>query len=114
MVCGYRFCRASRLQESHRSMYDTRQWYIVFYFNTKQRLNSRSSTEAKFIVDDDVIGKILWTKLFLEYQGVNVKMNIIYQGNESSVKKEMNGKTSSGKRTRNYEIKYYYITDLVN
>jgi hypothetical protein len=33
---------------------------------TKQKVNSRSSTEAEFIVVDDVIGKILWTKLFLE------------------------------------------------
>ena len=41
-------------------------------------------------------------------------MNIIYQDNKMPRKMEMNGKTSSGKRTRHFEIKYYYITDLVN
>ena len=82
--------------------------------STKQKVNSRSFTEAELIVVHDVIGKILWTKLFLEHQGVNVKMNIIYQDNESSMKMEMNGKTSSGKRTRHFDIKYYYFTNLVN
>jgi hypothetical protein len=26
---------------------------------------------------------------------------------------ELNGKTSSGKRTRHFNIKYYYVTDLI-
>ena len=29
------------------------------------------------------------------------------------MKLEMNGKTSSGKRTRHLEIKYFYVTDLI-
>jgi hypothetical protein len=86
----------------------------VFHCNQAGGLNSRSSTEVEFIAVDNVIGKILWTKLFLEYQGINVKMNIIYQDNESSMKMEMNGKTGSGKRTSHFEIKYDYLTDPVN
>ena len=40
-------------------------------------------------------------------------MNIIYQDNTSAMKLEMNGKTSSGKRTRHFDIKLFYVTDLV-
>ena len=39
----------------------------------KQKLNSRSSTESEIIGVDDVMDKILWTKLFLQAQGVQVQ-----------------------------------------
>ena len=81
--------------------------------STKQKVNSRSSTEAEFIAVDDVISKVLWTKLFLENQGQNISMNVIYRDNQSAMKMELNGKASSGKRTRHFDIKYYYITDLI-
>ena len=35
----------------------------------KQKLNSRSSTEAELIGADDAATMILWTKLFMEEQG---------------------------------------------
>jgi hypothetical protein len=57
--------------------------------------------------------KILWTKRFLEWQDFLVKLNIIYQDNTSTIKLEENGKESSGKRTRHFDIKYFYVTDLV-
>jgi len=42
-----------------------------------------------------------------------VKLNIIYQDNTSTIKLEMNGKTSCGKRTRHFDIKLFYVTNLV-
>jgi hypothetical protein len=79
----------------------------------KQKVNSCSSTESELIGVDDKIAKILWTKRFLEWQDVLVKLNIIYQDNTSTIKLERNGKESSGKRTRHFDIKYLYVTDLV-
>ena len=32
----------------------------------------------------------------------------------STIKLAENGKQSSGKRTRHFDIKYFYITDLIN
>ena len=81
--------------------------------STKQKVNARSSTEAEMIGVDDMVSKVLWTKLFIEAQGFEVKMNIIYRDNQSSMKLEANGKASSGKRTRHFNIKYFYITDLI-
>jgi hypothetical protein len=40
-------------------------------------------------------------------------MNIINHENKSAMKMELNGKASSGKRTRHFDIKYYYITDVI-
>jgi hypothetical protein len=81
--------------------------------STKQKVNSRSSTESEMIGVDDKIAKVLWMKRFLEWQDFAVKLNIIYQDNTSSIKLEENGKSSSGKRTRHFDIKYFYVTDLV-
>jgi hypothetical protein len=81
--------------------------------STKQKINTRSSTEAELVSDDDIIAKVLWTRRFIESQGYNVKDNVIYRDNQSTMKLEQNGKASSGKRTRHFNIKYFYITDLI-
>ena len=81
--------------------------------STKQKVNSRSSTEAELISIDDVLSKIQWTKFFMQEQGCKINQNVIYRDNTSSMKLEMNGKMSSGKRTRHLEIKYFYVTDLI-
>ena len=81
--------------------------------STKQKTNTRSSTKAKLNGIDDEIGKVLWSKWFLEAQGFEVKLNIIYQDNQSTLKLAKNGKTSSGKRMRHFDIKLFYVTDLI-
>ena len=81
--------------------------------STKQKVNTRSSTESELVSMDDIISKVLWTKLFLEAQGYGVKQNIVLRDNTSSMKLELNGKASSGKRTRHFNIKYFYVTDLI-
>ena len=85
----------------------------IIALSNKQKVNAQSSTEAELIVVDDVVAKILWTKRFIEYQGFKVKLNVLYQDNTSTIKVEKNGKASSGKRTRHFDIKLFYITDLI-
>lgn len=81
--------------------------------STKQKSNARSTTESEMIAADDMISKILWTKRFIEAQGHKVCANIIYRDNISAMKLEKNGKASSGKRTRHFDIKCFFITDLI-
>jgi len=73
--------------------------------STKQKSNARSSTEAELNGVDDKISKILLSKKFIEYQGF--KVNVIYQDNTSIMKLAQNGKSSSGKITRNFDIKIF-------
>ena len=42
-----------------------------------------------------------------------MKVNIIYQYNTSTTESEKNGESISGKRTRHYNIKYFYVMDLI-
>jgi Reverse transcriptase (RNA-dependent DNA polymerase) len=81
--------------------------------STKQKVNARSSTESEMVAADDTISKVLWTKRFIEAQGHKVNANIVYQDNTSAMKLENNGKASSGKRTRHFDIKFFYIQDLI-
>ena len=82
--------------------------------STKQKNNSRSSTESELNGTDDKISKIISVKKFIEHQDFKVKLNLIYQDNTSTMKLQKNGKLSSGKRTRHFDIKLFYITDLIN
>ena len=82
--------------------------------STKQKVNTRSSTEAEMVAVDDKISKVIKTKRFIEQQGFKVKLNVIYQDNQSTLKLAQNGKESSGKWTRHFDIKYFYVTNLIS
>ncbi len=79
----------------------------------KQKLNTRSSTEAELVGADDAATMILWTKLFLEAQGYDIDKNILCQDNKAAILLEENGKKSSGKRTRALNIRYFFLTDQI-
>jgi hypothetical protein len=81
--------------------------------STKQKLNTRSSTEAELVSVDDCMPAVCWTRYFLEAQGYGVNENIVYQDNKSAILLEKNGKASSSKRTKHINIRFYFITDRV-
>jgi hypothetical protein len=87
---------------------------FVVSVSTGQKLNSGSSTIAELIAVSDVLPKVQWSRLFVLAQGVPVTRNIIYQDNTSSILLEVNGKKSSGKRTRHINIRYFLITDAID
>jgi hypothetical protein len=78
----------------------------------KQKLNTKSSTEAELVGIDDVLPQALWTKYFMEAQGYGVT-TILNQDNQSTIKLSENGKASSGKGTRHINIRYFFITDRI-
>jgi hypothetical protein len=85
----------------------------VYASSLRQKLNTRSSTEAELVGVDDAMGMILWTRLFLQAQGYEVHDTKIYQDNRSAMLLEENGKRSSSKRTRHINIRYFFITDCL-
>jgi hypothetical protein len=86
---------------------------VITSVSTKQKVNTRSSTEAELVGIDDVISKILWTRRFIEAQGFKPKSAVVYRDNTSSMKLEENGRASASKRTRHFNIKWFYVTDLI-
>ena len=85
----------------------------AYSMSTRQRLNTKSSTEAELVGMDDAMPMVLWTRYFLEAQGYEVTSNKVYQDNMSSMLLEKNGRASSGKRTRHINIRYFFVADRV-
>jgi hypothetical protein len=85
----------------------------IYSTSVRQRLNTKSSTEAELVGVDDVMPQVLWTRYFLEAQGYGVRDSKIYQDNQSAMLMEKNGKASSGKRTRHINIRYFFVADRV-
>jgi hypothetical protein len=70
----------------------------VYSTSKKQKLNTKSSTEAELVGIDNVLPQTLWTKYLLEAQGYGTT-SILHQDNQSTIKLSENGKASSGKGT---------------
>ena len=79
--------------------------------STKQKLNTRSSTEAELVAADDFLAKVLWVRLFMADQGINLTENMVGQDNKSAIILEENGRASVGKRSRAMNIRYFAIKD---
>ena len=86
---------------------------MIYNTSSKQKLNTRSSTETELVAADDVMPMLLWTNLFLHAQGFNLDRTILYQDNQSAILLENNGAKSSSKRTRHLNIRFYFITDRI-
>jgi hypothetical protein len=74
---------------------------VLQAISTIQRTNTRSSTEAELISFDDIVSKVLWTRLFLKEQGYTVSENVIYRDNQAAMKLEIHGKAV---REREHDI----------
>jgi hypothetical protein len=85
---------------------------VIYGTSTRQKLNTRSSTEAELVAADDVMGQLLWTQHFLQGQGYPTKA-VLYQDNQAAILLEKNGQASSGKRTRHLNVRYFFITDRI-
>ena len=81
----------------------------VLSSSTKQKINTKSSTETELVAVHDKSGDVLWTRHFLEAQGYTITENIIYQDNMSTLSLEKNGRLSSSKRTKHIKAKYFFI-----
>jgi hypothetical protein len=85
----------------------------IYSRSTRQKLNTKSSTEAELVGVDDVMPQILWTRYFLEAQGYKVADSKIFQDNQSTILLAKNGRGSSSKRTRHINIRYFFVNDRV-
>ena len=82
-------------------------------FFTKQKLNTRSSTEAELVAVDDAMSQVLWSRSFLQHQGIDDIKVILYQDNKSAIILQENGRMSTGKRSRHLNIRYFFVTDVI-
>jgi len=82
---------------------------VIYGTSTRQKLPTKSSTEAKIVAVSDVLPQVVWTCYFLEAQGYIVSDSIVYQDNQSAILLEKHGKASSSKRSRHINIRYFFV-----
>ena len=89
---------------------------MIYSKSVKQKLNSKSSTEAEVIAVSDLGSMIFWTKQFLQAQGYEIRdgsNNIVHQDNISASRLHTNGRLSSGQNTRHINIRYFFMKDRI-
>ena len=85
---------------------------VVNNRSSKQKINTKSSTETEVVGASDFLPWTIWTKRFMEEQGYQIRENIYYQDNESAIKLEKNGRKSCGEKSRHINIRYFFIKDV--
>ena len=85
----------------------------VYSRSTKQKINTKSSTESELVGVDDILPQILWTNQFMRAQGWGMKETIVYQDNKSAILLENNGRLSSSSRTKHINTRFFFVKDCI-
>jgi hypothetical protein len=81
----------------------------------KQKLVSRSSTEAELIALDEGVVQVMWARQFLIElgQGVTSRPSKIFQDNKSTIVLAHKGPTGQGK-SKHIANKFFYVTQCID
>ena len=79
--------------------------------SSKQKLNTKSSTEAEIVGVSDYLPYSLWFANFFKEQGYELKRNVLYQDNQSAIRMERNGRNSCTGNSRHIDIRYFFTKD---
>ena len=86
---------------------------ILYRKSSKQKINTKSSTEAELVGASDFLSQTIWTRNIIEAQGHTVSSSDYYQDNMSAMKMEQNGRSSAGQHSRHINIRYFFIKDRI-
>ena len=77
--------------------------------SVKKKLNTNRSTEFEVVGVHDVLSDIMWTKYFLEEQGFDTSINVVYRDSRSALLLELIGRKSKGKRRNHMNNRFFLI-----
>ncbi len=116
-ICVYTFADAAygvhADGKSHSGLNITLGRGAVFVRSAKQKIVSKSSTEAELIGLSDSLSQTIWTRDFLTGQGYSIGPATVYQDNMSAIALAAKGKSTSD-RTRHIHIRYFFVKDRVD
>jgi hypothetical protein len=78
----------------------------IYGQSTKQKLMTKSSTEAELVALSDSLPQIIWTRNFVLSQNIKINQVKLYEDNESTIRLIQNGRSTSA-RTRHIDIRYF-------
>jgi hypothetical protein len=98
--------------KSHTGVIITLGYGVIYADSSKQKIVSKSSTEAELIGLTDGASIVIWCRNYLIEQGYQQLPAIIYQDNTSAITLCLKGKSDS-KRTRHVAIRYFFIKNYI-
>lgn len=85
----------------------------VFCQSVKQKLVTKSSTEAELVGINDGISQVLWLRSLMQGLGKLKKSpTVIYQDNQSTMQIAERGAGAKG-RTKHIDIRYFYVKEKI-
>jgi hypothetical protein len=86
----------------------------AFYSKSgKQKLNTKSSTEAELVGLSDSASMVVWVRNFLVAQGYDVPPAVVCQDNLSTMALAAKGHSTSN-RTRHIAVRFFWVKDRVD
>ena len=82
--------------------------------SSKQKLNTKSTTESEISGGSDYIPRVIWSGLFLKHQGIILKSSDFNQDNQSSMTLIENGVRSCGPGSRHIDIRYFFMKNRLD
>ena len=84
----------------------------IYVKSSKQKIVTKSSTEAELVALSDGCSQVIWSREFLLNQGYKVDAATIYQDNMSTIALVDKGRSNSDS-TRHINVRYYFIKDRI-
>jgi hypothetical protein len=82
--------------------------------SSKQKLNTKSSTEAELVGTSEYVPFNIWIVMFMKKQGYDIKKNILFQDNQSAIRMLKNGRESCTGNSRHIDIKHFFVKDRID
>ena len=82
--------------------------------SAKQKLVTKSSTEAELVGASEYLPSTIWVQYFLQAQGFPHHTSYFEQDNQSTICLERNGHASASQRSCHINIQYFFIIDCLN
>lgn len=89
----------------------------IFVASSKQRLTTKSTTEAELVAISDKVGHALWINNLVyeqeKYKKKNREPITLFEDNQSCIALTRSGKPSSSK-SRHIDIRYFFVKDRID
>jgi hypothetical protein len=85
----------------------------LYVNSSKQKINTKSSTEAELVAVSDATSAVIWQRDFLIEQGYAIDAASVYQDNQSTIALCERGAAAS-QRSKHIATRYFWIKDRIN